>query len=81
MSLSLWITGHKANRWCTNHHTPHYDNQITRTAPEIKSSNTMILQHKSIAGNLTVIQSVSQFEGVDGQISITTLASLSPCSV
>lgn len=81
MSLSSWITGRKAGRWSTNHHTPHSDNQITRTAPEIKPDNTPILKHKAIAGKLTVIQPVSQLEGVDGQISITTLASLSPCSV
>lgn len=38
-------------------------------------------QHKGIAGKQTVIQTVSQWEGVDGQISITALISLCLCSV
>lgn len=39
------------------------------------------MQQKAITGKLTVIQTVSQLEGVDRQISIAALVSLSPRSV
>lgn len=81
MSLSSCTSGGEASRQSTNRLAPQFDNQITRTASETEPNNTDRTQQKAITGKLTVIQTVSQLEGVDRQISIAALVSLSPRSV
>lgn len=77
MSLSLWIGGCEMS---ANHLAPHSDDQTTRTS-DITPQKSAVILHKGNAGKQTVIQTVRQLEGVDGQISLAALISLSLCSV